>query len=899
MCGFLIKSGTTLNIALWKIGHLPLAQMSLTNENSMDKSKESELRVDAPLEDDMRDIKSVDQSKEITEFNDEEEVQIQDYKQKVKEEKNPYVNQELSGFLSRPYPVATLSWKHSQARGSCIGRYVFPDMSFKVIPLWQKLQQFQYFRAGLCFTIKVNASVYHYGKLLCVWRPIALGKTTNDLVLGGPAAGYDNLYTLSSFPHVIIDANGCESNDFYVDFSLPFEWIDLSVWHDYNPSRKMMNMGVLEFWVLNSLYAMGQPTDPDAVITLFSSFTNPQVSGYTSKQHEYVDVGYYNGYKTNLMPTGFSYSDAKKKKSEESKGKNPIRFMEIPQAQSEVSDQITPINSDDSGYETDEEEHARQDEFIRRAVDLINRQGQYIDNVHASAPQMPSVFRLAWNWLKSRFLWQSLPQAQVGPDAGNNRMGVKEGMYKITQFPIQVASMNIDHAAIPMALREDIECSNERATTENGIRSFLSKPCLLHQFDITKTNKWGNVLMGIPVSPAWYPIGNFGNVADKLRYYTRVAYYARLFTFWRGTLRYHFNIVCSRFHSLRIRVYWMPGDDADGEKIYTASSAVNKIIDVEGCTDFYVDVPWLNKLSSLRYTESQISNNGYLFMDLLNPIVYPEANMPPVQVNVWISAGPDFEVDLLKKSVSYLSVPSWNKSGKENEPMPIDTVEDKKKEKKKQGIQAQAGDEISSGPIRGESSSEQLKSFIGEKIMTLQNLITKPTPFHKFAVNQNEISFVPNSREVTVRASSLFYMNNSLYEYFAVAFAGVSGAVRFHAMTLKGGSMGFIPEVTNQISFYRGKSGPSSVDDFYNQYGYTSVVVYEGSTVQRTVVLPYYSNCNYIPMTVVSAGGDMPDEVMFPLIRIDSFAAGDGAVLYTSAAENFYYHLPTGIPAMI
>lgn len=834
--------------------------MSLENQSM-------EQRVEAQIQDDLRDIQDVEQQRQITQFVDEEKEVSKTYDQNVKVVRDPYINQDLVGFLSRPYPVATIAWKHASTRGACIGRYVFPDMSFKVNALWKKLQQFQYFRAGICFTIKVNASAYHYGKLLCVWRPLALGKTSNDIVLGGPAAAYDNLYTLSSFPHVVVNANSCESIDFYVDYSLPYDWIDLSVWSEYNISRKMMNMGILEFWVLNPLYAMGQPTDPDAVITLFAAFTNPEVAGYTSQEYIYTDIGFFNGYKTMVMPNSFSYNQQLVKddhkgdvKNEEKSKAEEILLRSLPKVQA-LEERLTH-----------EEEMV-----VERILEIMRKQADYIDQTEFRKEKKKRTIR---KFFSDAFA--CLPLAQSGGDAGNNTMNVKEGVYKITQFPMQIASTHVDHAAIPLSLFQDVSCISQAS---NSTFSFLSKPCLLHQFDITKTGKWGDSLMAIPVSPMWYPVGSYESVSKKAKFLTRVAMYARLFEMWRGTLRYHFNIVCSRFHSLRIRVYWMPGNEADEFKIFMASNAVNKVIDIEGSTDFYVDVPWLNRLDFLRTREDDGSNNGFLYMDLLNPIVYPEATMPPVQVNVWVSAGPDFEVELLKKKISYMALPSWKKSAKDKEA---------------EGIpKAQAGEEISSGPILGVDSKIQMPKIIGERTTTLQDLITKPVPFHRFTQGQNELSYVPNAREARIEGGIFFYSNSSLYDYFAVCFGAISGSVRFHSVSLKSGTIGFLPEVNNGIVYYRGKSGLFSIDDFLNQNGYTSGVVFDNSTLLRTVTLPFYCNSKYIPITFSGMEADLPQDLIYPMARVMVFAAADGSMLYASASENFYYHLPMGVPLMI
>uniref|UniRef100_A0AB38ZK12 RNA-dependent RNA polymerase n=1 Tax=Crocidura lasiura picornavirus 1 TaxID=3139480 RepID=A0AB38ZK12_9VIRU len=896
------------------------------------KESVPEQRVDTPINDDLRDVDKTEQHRQITDFVDEQTELKTEYVQKVKEAKNPYRHQELTSFLERPYVVKSLSWRKADSQGSCIYRGYFPDDLFELAPLWNKLANFQYLRAGLCFTVKVNASPYHFGRLLAVWRPLAVGRTTGTSQERHPC-GYDNMYTLSSYPHMFIDPNGCESNDLYATYSLPTEWCELQRFSSATGNERIpMMMGVFEIWVLNPLEAMGSATDPDANIIVYASFTDVELSGYTQTANAFKSIVLNRTFASKYTPDAYTFpvtrmslDDLVDKVSSSTDGqpvaqggtlsqmygkpmceycrrdKNEVlnlykslkvvfadievlieqRAKELEQRQSalrmEESDQQTSDKVTEGVSSGSSEMSSVQE---RGAKDLENRQS--VSEMEGSDQQTSKeVVRDVPSGSS-----EMLPSAQAGSDAGKNDINVKPGVYKVVDYPLQLAAGKVDHPAIPLALSQKVGCRDSLATSDNSLQSFLNKPCLLKQFTIAKETPVGKILEVIPVSPMWVPTANIGASARAV-FNTRVSFYARIFKMWRGTLRYHFNVVCSKFHSARIRVYWMPGLQVSGEQdTYLAGSAVNKVIDIQGSTDFIVDVPWLNRYSALRTDESSTACNGYLYIDMVNALVYPEAQMPAIQVNVWVSAGKDFECDLLKKGLNLGCVPSWQRvlqNQKEGGDMP----------------QAQSGPEVTEGAIEGHDTIREFPTIVGENIKSIQDLITKPMSLAAITTAKNQITYTIGGREWMSDKLYFFVRNRTLYDYFGSCFAAVSGAIRIHAPTVGAGWICFVPNITNEISMSRGSSTVKTFNEWIFKEASASAAFFTDTTSMKTVTLPYYSNVKYVPLGCFNAGGVRSSGMFWPCTEVSVFDAGIEVPLMASASDNFYFHLPMGVPMMI
>lgn len=761
----------------------------------------------AIVDDSMRRENDIEESKEVTEFADQShEIQVV-VPAKVEEVPNPYVYQGLKEFLERPVPVLTFTWALASAYGTCIQRLVFPDVLFNLPFFWEKLRHFQYIRGGLHFRVKINATLYHYGKLLMVWRPMSLGKTTPGYGTTARAGAYDNIHTLSSYPSIQVTPNSSETQEMRVSYFLPVSWINLLAYGSArganagtrSKQRNLMNMGVLEFWVLTPLQASGAAGDPPATVSVYANFENVELSGYTPMQITYENQSIVN--LTNLiMPNGFNF-----------------------------------------------------------------------DNV-------------------------VLPIAQSGRITSNTAHANK-GIWKTTLMPMQIASSEVDLPMIPLGVKQ-IAGNNLQIEGMPSLAQYLAVPTYLARLQVKSSTASGALLARIPVTPMLMPMNG------TTKFPTRLSFIASLFALWKGELEYHFQVVCSKFHSFRFRVYWTPWADATSSVAYVANT-VNKVVDVQGETNFSVVVPWLHYQPVLRTNTNVDSVNGFLMVDLLNPLVYPTTPIPLVTINIWVSAK---RLDLEKMEYWANNVTAKNVLVPIDPPQQVQSIERKKrtlesKEKQKDLplLQSGAFDPESQGtkkPIRGqEMLPSDLMKIVGEKILDFPDIITKSSTVAQIPNNQR-LWYTPLSLPVSTAQRSKLV--NSILEYLQLTFIGFSGSLEFwipqkcDIYCIPWTHSGYaydIKATTTDIMTMLQTQSPMNIAYFQS--------VGDGSMTHRAVALPFYTTMMFKPLTLIENAYSGDDAMSYPGIDIHVRNAQDTNVyVLMRGGGDFKFHFAVGPPML-
>lgn len=799
---------------------------------------DNEPREIAVVDDSMRRVNAVEEIQPLTDFDDQVGENVLAVEERTVVDGNPYIKQTLLQFLERPYPIARGAWSKSDGVGTCLARVSFPDALFGVPPLWAKLQNFQYFRASVHVRVKINATLFHYGKLLGVWRPMALGKTT---IAPGAATtadptGWDNMYSLSSNPHVLISPSTTETQEMQIPFVLPVQWINLGAYSTQDKDtiagqRWMSNLGVFELWVLNGLQAQGLTTDPPAQYTIYANFFDVELAGYTPRVLTYSAVTL-PLFKSVLSPTGFWYSYT-------------------------------------SGG--------------------VTKEGK---------------------------------AAQAGNDVGTSKDDDSGQLTKIVPFPLQIGSAHVRHPALTLSATQNIS-AKKMVENSDSLLAYMKVPSLLRTLTINSSTSQGTTITRIPVTPHYYPQGTIAGRSALFK--TRVGFLASLFSFWRGTMSYHFQVVCSKFHSLRLRVYWVPDSQVQSPTFADASSSVNRVIDVQGETNFDIDVPWLNYVWAHRAIRSTYSHNGFLQVDLLNPIVYPTTNAPSVFVNVWVAAGPDFEVcklaswtDSDNAMLEYLgtldgaakrtrsgdsdsyAIPRYNESSEEKS-RAVKALDVSGK------ILAQAGEEPAltehNGAILGSDKTRPIfEQLVGENITRFSDLLTKPSFFATISTKGKiwvAPFVIPTSTNKNLTMGGIYVRN--FIEYLWLISCGDSGAIKF-LLPAHGSLLGIPWAVSNPLmTIYSNQT--TTLEELVANNAATHIAYYpvssgSGDYQQKAVILPYYSNLNMRPHSVFSWQVDFSYYIPACDLVVRDLSS-DTATMLVCGTEQFRLHVLIGPPVML
>jgi len=129
------------------------------------------------------------------------------------------------------------------------------------------------------------------------------------------------------------------------------------------------------------------------------------------------------------------------------------------------------------------------------------------------------------------------------------------------------------------------------------------------------------------------------------------------FKYWTGSMKFRFQICCSNFHKGRLKIVYDPNTQASNEY----NTNYTQIIDIADRTDFTVEVgngqertllthciPIVNAATNVFTISStplaaQSYGNGTLTCYIVNELTSPTTAAQTVKINVFASAGEDFE----------------------------------------------------------------------------------------------------------------------------------------------------------------------------------------------------------------------------------------------------------------
>jgi len=129
------------------------------------------------------------------------------------------------------------------------------------------------------------------------------------------------------------------------------------------------------------------------------------------------------------------------------------------------------------------------------------------------------------------------------------------------------------------------------AADEMDINHIVSKPCYFTYFTWSDAQTETTNLINLPVEPNAVvdtTIGVNTYVAP-----TRLRYISSMFRFWRGTIRYTFHVVATKFHSGRLRFVYSLGGLTDQSRLGVEYPySFSQVVDLRDGLTFAIDLPY-------------------------------------------------------------------------------------------------------------------------------------------------------------------------------------------------------------------------------------------------------------------------------------------------------------------
>jgi hypothetical protein len=172
---------------------------------------------------------------------------------------------------------------------------------------------------------------------------------------------------------------------------------------------------------------------------------------------------------------------------------------------------------------------------------------------------------------------------------------------------------------------------------------------------ITSATISGTAILTLPVIPAIVTSTN--DTRNTIYSWAPIAFLARMFCYWKGSLVYTLKFTRTEFHSGRLLIRFIPFDGFayanPGVTTNNKSYMLKAIVDIRECNEFSFTIPFLYT----RNWADTTNDIGVVIIEVLDPIVAPATVPSTIYMDVEISGGPDLEFAVPTASGSAPSQP--------------------------------------------------------------------------------------------------------------------------------------------------------------------------------------------------------------------------------------------------
>jgi hypothetical protein len=527
-----------------------------------------------------------------------------------------------------------------------------------------------------------------------------------------------------------------------------------------------------------------------------------------------------------------------------------------------------------------------------------------------------------------------------------------------TKGALAVSNMRDDANKLTLDVKQELTIDPRVAglsdTDELSINYIATRESYLTSFDWARTSPAEDLLWNCVVDPGLYDIeGDF-------KHLTSCAFACMPFRYWRGTIKFRFQIVSSAFHRGRLKIVYDPVATAPnalvapGDVSAEYNTAYTTIIDIADNTDFVIECGWgqdttyrehhtlvdnQNMYSDILLSYNSLNfpyGNGTIAVYVVNILTTPNSlGHPSIPINVFVSACDDFEVAV--PSGEDLSMIRFSQLTPQSDE--ITELQDNSAPAKTDSLDTM-------GNMLSTSDSANLVHF-GERISFFRQLIKRYTLSEVLPGNDGFASGVgyigrivryhkpliggalPSSLNLDtttvvrdVRASGIgeyVFAFTHLINYVTLAFGGWRGSVRYFvdASSAFTGPATLTAERTLDGGFPYNAYIASPVlntvagqIDYFNTHG-GSAEGFNGLCLQNTEVnpslsfeSPYYSAWRFSPAKrrdVFESGAPTPPDIFQPQYILSLQARSNGwdtspIRLYAAAGEDYTCFFYLGPP---
>jgi chemotaxis protein histidine kinase CheA len=541
---------------------------------------------------------------------------------------DPYPDQGLGPILSRQYLVDTFTWSSASSQGDLLRTLHFPQLLYAVPTIAEKLDKFQFFKAGVKVSLKANGTSFHFGVIQCAWVPHYDPSPGNGIDYAGHMATAANL----DFSDLSANTNTV------VSFTIPYV-APARYWNMKDDASTDAAGFFGTVWLHNKvpLRITAEDSTASIVVSIFAEFVNPEPAGPCLRDSAAAamrDRIAKMQLKVDSLQEQVRYLESKTPRTKAQMKSGGRR--QGPAAQTRVK------------YRSDPDEDQEQDlktEMKDIGVDVVNRAKKGVSNaiVDLSSAGIgalsslidPLLGALADKPTDNAPIVKQAQQSQTGLALANGL----DGSPMLAMSPNNFIAN--DHKFFAKKLDYSL------------FENYKMLPGLVRYGSWIGTDVQNFRPFNIPVTPTicYFVQG----VTDMFYHTTHLMNLASYFSYWTGSIKFHVVFNTSKFTTGRVCIKWIPDPTFNAAMTNdTLGDTVSHVIDITGDTSYSFTVPYLQE-SSWRQVMPPISVNhpplsawdgcnGQIALYVINPLVNQNNTGANVvcYYTVYMSGGPDF-----------------------------------------------------------------------------------------------------------------------------------------------------------------------------------------------------------------------------------------------------------------
>lgn len=222
------------------------------------------------------------------------------------------------------------------------------------------------------------------------------------------------------------------------------------------------------------------------------------------------------------------------------------------------------------------------------------------------------------------------------------------GNLAVVNIPDNIGSLALD---AKKEVTIDPRVVGLQSSDEMAIQPLAMRESFVTLFPWAETVASEQHLFSIRVNPIQGDLTSNGD-----HYITPSAFTSLPFRYWRGTMRFRFNVIASKYHRGRLKFVWDPEFNAEQSGNNYNSNYIT-IVDINQQKDITLDIGWgsnfsyletgalaLPKFSTTPFPGSNRWSNGTLSVFVVNSLTSPGPTNSDVAISVFTSMCDDYEV---------------------------------------------------------------------------------------------------------------------------------------------------------------------------------------------------------------------------------------------------------------